>query len=72
MTYQSYLHVADPVAFFRKPDRRNERLEELLRYPEQSYHSRRLVPSERLMRAMETLITAHPRTRFIGAHVGWL
>ena len=66
------IHVADPVAFFRPVDRRNERLEELLRYPEMSYHSRRFPSFERLMEAQEALIAAQPGTHFIGAHVaGW-
>jgi predicted TIM-barrel fold metal-dependent hydrolase len=66
------IHVADPVAFFHPVDRRNERLEELLRYPEMSHHSRRFPSFPRLMDAQEALVAAHPATRFIGAHVaGW-
>jgi predicted TIM-barrel fold metal-dependent hydrolase len=64
------IHVADPVAFFRPVDRRNERLEELLRHPEWSFHSRRFPPFRRLMDAQEALVATHPGTRFIGAHVG--
>jgi predicted TIM-barrel fold metal-dependent hydrolase len=66
------IHVADPVAFFRPVDRRNERLEELLRRPDWSVHSRRFPSFHRLMDALEALIGAHPGTQFIGAHVaGW-
>jgi predicted TIM-barrel fold metal-dependent hydrolase len=65
------MHVADPVAFFCPVDRRNERLEELLRHPEWSYHSRRFPAHHRLMDALETLVASHPATTFIGAHVSW-
>jgi predicted TIM-barrel fold metal-dependent hydrolase len=65
------IHIADPVAFFRPVDRHNERLEELLRHPEWSYHSRRLPTHNRLMDAFEALVASHPGTLFIGAHLGW-
>ncbi len=67
------IHTADPVAFFRPPDRRNERLEELIRHPEWSFADPRFPSHGRLMEAFEGLVAAHPGTIFIGAHVaGWV
>ncbi|MDL4814207.1 amidohydrolase family protein [Actinomadura opuntiae] len=64
------IHTADPVAFFASADRHNERLEELLAHPDWQF-DRPGVPSFlRLMDALEGLVAAHPRTVFIGAHVG--
>jgi predicted TIM-barrel fold metal-dependent hydrolase len=64
------IHTADPVAFFRPVDRFNERLEELLRHPEWSFCDPRFPSFERLIDALEAIVAAHPRTVFIGAHVG--
>jgi Amidohydrolase len=64
------IHCADPVAFFRPVDRRNERLEELSAHPDWSFHNRGLPSFERLLASQETLIARHPKTTFIGAHVG--
>ncbi len=64
------IHTADPVAFFEPVDERNERFEELCEHPDWSFADHRFPRFGRLMRALESLIAAHPRTRFIGAHVG--
>jgi predicted TIM-barrel fold metal-dependent hydrolase len=66
------IHTADPVAFFQPLDRHNERLEELLRHPDWHFHGPEFPPLERLMDALESVVAAHPRVRFIGAHVGCL
>ncbi len=73
------IHTADPPAFFDPPDRRNERLEELLRHPEWSFADPMLPSHEQLMESFEALVAAHPGTTFIGAHMagnaedlGWL
>jgi predicted TIM-barrel fold metal-dependent hydrolase len=66
------IHTADPPAFFRPPDRRNERLEELLRHPEWSFADPGFPGHARLLESFEALVAAHPGTTFIGAHVaGW-
>lgn len=64
------VHVGNPLAFFLPTDRHNERLEEILRHP--SVSERRHGPAHfhRLVDALEAVVAAHPRTTFIGAHVG--
>jgi hypothetical protein len=64
------IHTADPVAFFQPVDRFNERLEELLEFPEWSFADDRFPRFEVLIDSLEALVAAHPRTTFIGAHVG--
>lgn len=63
------IHTADPVAFFRPVDARNERLEELLAHPEWSFAGPGLPTHAALMESFEALVSAHPGTTFIGAHV---
>ncbi|GAA1626305.1 hypothetical protein GCM10009790_06260 [Georgenia ruanii] len=65
------IHVADPKAFFDPVDEHNERLDELLAVPEWSFADRDRFPTfERLLEALQALVTATPGTRYIGAHVG--
>jgi predicted TIM-barrel fold metal-dependent hydrolase len=65
------IHTADPMAFFEPLDETNERLEELLQHPDWWFGDReRFPPFEHLMDALEGLVSANPRTVFIGAHVG--
>ncbi|MEO3825608.1 amidohydrolase family protein [Actinomadura sp. B10D3] len=63
------IHTADPVAFFAPVDRRNERLEELLAHPDWHFGRPGLPSFPRLMEALENLVSSHPHTTFIGAHV---
>jgi predicted TIM-barrel fold metal-dependent hydrolase len=64
------IHVADPLAFFQPVDRCNERLEELLRHPSISLARAGESTFRRLLDALEAVVAGHPRTTFIGAHVG--
>jgi predicted TIM-barrel fold metal-dependent hydrolase len=73
------IHIADPVAFFDPLDATNERWEELRGHPDWHFWPTRPdddpdapgVPSfDALLAAFERLVGAHPRTTFIGAHVG--
>jgi predicted TIM-barrel fold metal-dependent hydrolase len=73
------IHIADPVAFFEPLDATNERWEELRGHPDWHFWPTRPdddpdapgVPSfDALLAAFERLVGAHPRTTFIGAHVG--
>lgn len=65
------IHTADPIAFFEPPDATNERLEELLEHPDWSFADRDRFPTfERLLDALESVVSSHPRTVFIGVHVG--
>ncbi len=63
------IHTGDPEAFFREPDGRNERYEEMLRNPKWVRYGKE--PSlEELFAQRERLLTRHPGTNFIGAHFG--
>src|SRR5579875_2627559 len=64
------IHIADPVAFFQPLDRFNERWEELHRHPDWHFYGPEFPSFEALMEQFERLIARHPRTTFIGAHVG--
>jgi predicted TIM-barrel fold metal-dependent hydrolase len=64
------IHVGDPVAFFEPINELNERLDELRRAPEWSFHGAQFPRLPLLMRGLENVIARHPATTFIGAHVG--
>jgi len=64
------IHVGDPVAFFQPVDALNERCEELQRTPEWNFSGVEFPRLSQLLQALETVIGRHPRTTFIGAHVG--
>jgi predicted TIM-barrel fold metal-dependent hydrolase len=64
------IHVADPLAFFRPIDTRNERLEELLRHPRASLSDYGVDHYARLIDALEAIVARHPVTEFVGAHAG--
>lgn len=65
------IHTADPTAFFEKPDKNNERYQELLQNPQWSYYGRPGYPTkEQLMQQRERLLARHPNVNFIGAHLG--
>ncbi len=64
------IHVADPVAFFDPVDETNERWEELGNHPEWAFTSPPFPPFLHILDGLAALVTRHPRTTFIGAHVG--
>ena len=73
------IHVADPIAFFRPLDARNERFEELLDHPDWHFWPTRphgeidapgFPPFDELIDGLEAVVARHPGTTFIGAHVG--
>ena len=64
------IHVADPVAFFDPVDARNERWEELHAHPDWQFPSPPHPAFASIMTALASLVARHPRTTFIGAHVG--
>jgi predicted TIM-barrel fold metal-dependent hydrolase len=64
------IHVGDPLAFFEPLDKSNERWDELQRAPEWSFHGEKFPHLNVLLRGLENVIARHPRTTFIGAHVG--
>lgn len=73
------IHVADPIAFFRPLDSRNERWEELRERPDWLFWPTRprgernepgFPPFDELIDGLEAVVARHPATTFIGAHVG--
>ena len=64
------IHVADPVAFFDPIDETNERWEELGMNPDWAFTSPPFPPFMHIVDGLAAVVTRHPRTTFIGAHVG--
>jgi predicted TIM-barrel fold metal-dependent hydrolase len=64
------IHVADPVAFFEPLDATNERWEELHAHPDWQFPSPPFPPFMQIMNELANLVARHPKTTFIGAHVG--
>lgn len=65
------LHIADNIAFFKKPDINNERYVELIQNPQWSYYGLPGYPTfDELMSERETVLQRHPNTIIIGAHMG--
>jgi predicted TIM-barrel fold metal-dependent hydrolase len=62
-------HTADPAAFFRPIDATNERYEELAAHPEWGFHGSPVGKRE-LLEQRNVVFGRHPRTTFVGAHVG--
>src|SRR4029079_5312634 len=63
------IHTGDPAAFFRPIDEHNERWEELRRHPDWSFYGPQWPPRDELLAARNRVISRHPKTTFIGAHV---
>lgn len=64
------VHIADPVAFFDPIDETNERWEELGAHPDWAFTSPPFPSFMHILRSFFNLVKRHPRTTFIGAHVG--
>jgi predicted TIM-barrel fold metal-dependent hydrolase len=64
------IHIADPVAFFDPIDGTNERWEELGMHPDWAFTSPPYPPFMHILNCFANLIQRHPKTTFIGAHVG--
>ena len=64
------IHVADPVAFFDPLDANNERWDELNAHPDWHFPSPPYPPFMEIMNQLASLVISHPKTTFIGAHVG--
>ena len=63
------IHTGDPAAFFDPIDETNERWEELSRHPEWSFHGPGFPSRRELLLARNRVISRHPKTNFIGAHM---
>lgn len=64
------IHVSDPVAFFTPTDRFNERYEELNNHPDWSFYGKDFPSNAELLEARNRVFARHPKTRFVGLHVG--
>ncbi len=64
------IHIADPIAFFKKVDQHNERFEELNQHPEWSFYAPEFYQYAELMDMQERLLADNPDTTFIIAHMG--
>jgi predicted TIM-barrel fold metal-dependent hydrolase len=73
------IHIADPIAFFEPVGPENERLEELQANPDWHFWPTRssdspdapgFPPFDELLAGFGRLVARHPRTTFVGAHVG--
>jgi predicted TIM-barrel fold metal-dependent hydrolase len=73
------IHIADPIAFSEPVDDSNERWEELGANPDWHFWPTRprgradldgFPPFDELIDGLEAVVTRHPGTTFIGAHVG--
>jgi len=64
------IHTADPVAFFRPLDERNERWEELQLHPDWYFGGPEFPGHDALLAQRNRVIERHPDTIFIGAHLG--
>lgn len=63
-------HVADPAAFFLPVDRYNERFEELSHHPDWSFAHEGPLVRQRLLAALDAVVSRHPGTSFVVAHLG--
>jgi predicted TIM-barrel fold metal-dependent hydrolase len=64
------IHVADPVAFFDPVDNTNERWEELQGHSDWQFTSPPYPSFMTILNGLANLVQRHPKTTFIGAHVG--
>jgi hypothetical protein len=64
------MHISDPEAFFLPIDRFNERFEELNAHPDWSFHGRDFPSTKQLFEARNRVFARHPKTTFVGLHVG--
>jgi predicted TIM-barrel fold metal-dependent hydrolase len=67
-----FIHAGEPSEFFQPIDNNNERWLELALFPDRRYQDRSRYPAfEELMAERDRLLSKHPDTTFILAHLGW-
>lgn len=64
------IHIADPTAFFKPIDSRNERVEELQAHPDWSFYNEGRYTFAQLMEMQENLLANNKQTTFVVAHCG--
>jgi predicted TIM-barrel fold metal-dependent hydrolase len=62
------IHTGDPKAFFEKPDKNNERWDELKRAPSWSFYGDEYPSRESLLAARDRVVAKHRDTTFILVH----
>ena len=70
LSFPVMIHVADPAAFFDPIDEHNERWEELGGNPDWAFTSPPFPSFISIVNDLAELVSNHPQTTFIGAHVG--
>lgn len=65
-----FIHVADPEAFFRPIDARNERYEELIEHPDWSFYGPQFPSMQELLAQRDRMFAKHPHTTFVALHFG--
>lgn len=65
-----FIHVADPEAFFRPIDAKNERYEELIEHPDWSFYGPQFPSLQELMAQRDRMFAKHPGTTFVALHFG--
>ncbi len=63
------IHIADPVAFFKRVDEKNEQFSQLRRNPHYQLYGHEFT-FEQLMEMQHNLLAENPHTTFVVAHVG--
>jgi len=64
------IHVGDPFAFFEPLDETNERYVQLMAHPDWHFYGGDYPPLRQLLDERDHLLERHPKTIFIGAHIG--
>lgn len=64
------IHVSDPKAFHTPLDKHNERYDELGAHPDWSFYGKDYPSKDEILAARNRVIARHPKTIFIGAHMG--
>jgi hypothetical protein len=64
------IHTGDPPAFFAPLTDDNPRIEELRKHPDWWYGGGEFPMLAQLHEELESVVTAHPATRFVGLHFG--
>jgi predicted TIM-barrel fold metal-dependent hydrolase len=67
-----FIHTADPAEFFEPIDYQNERWLELALFSNRRYNDRSRYPAfEELMAERDHMLSRHPNTIWVLAHLGW-
>ena len=66
-----FIHTAEPQEFFEPIDYQNERWLELALFSDRRYPADQFPRFEELLAQRDRVFKAHPKTRFVAAHLGW-